>query len=175
MNLEQSHASPFSHLDPGLWRRTKSTHITLTVIGTLLLLPACCVFFALWQVSPYWSSFNDTEVIFPLGSALIGTFSGCFAWCALCFLFFMRCDVRCHRIVWKICAIFGYLTIPCATGWILWILSENAPPLFFFILAGILTAAIACARVGTRYSRLASDILERNRAAHRPVHGLQIK
>lgn len=157
------HYHPFTHLDPGVWKATKTAHITLTVIGTLLLAPALLVTAVFWNaLQSSYSMFKPGQDILILGSAMLGSISGGFAWCALCLLYFKRTDLRWQRIAWSTCAIFGYLTTPCIIGWIIWIL--NAEPDaggFMLILFGIFISSVACIILGRQNARLAARTLKR--------------
>lgn len=164
MSREPVHSNPFSHLDPSIWRTTKTAHITLTVIGTLLLLPASGVLIALWEFVGSSFAHADNGTVLALGSALIGTFSGCLAWWALCLLYFKKTDLRWQRIAWSLCAVFGFLTIPCLAGWIIWMLSEKAPAMVILILLAMFAVALACARLGRRYAALAKDRMSQGQA-----------
>lgn len=159
------HYHPFDHLDPGLWKATKSAHITLTVIGTLLLIPALFVTAVFWSsLQSSYSMFRDGEGVLILGSAMIGSISGGFAWCALCLLYFKRSDLRWQRIVWTTCAIFGYLTTPSIIGWIIWILNtEPDSGGFLLILFGIFISSVACMILGRQNANLAARSLTRRR------------
>jgi hypothetical protein len=159
--MRPSH-DPFQHLSQSIWKTTKLAHITFTVIGTLLLAPATIVMAVFWEsLRSSHSPWNEKEGLLIMASAMIGTISGVFAWCALCLLYFKRCDLRWQRIAWSVCAIFGFLTLPCITGWIIWAANEQFPPVFFLILVGILIVAITSAVVGTRYSQLARSLMKR--------------
>jgi hypothetical protein len=157
---------PFGHLDPSVWKASKVAHITLAVIGTILIFPAGLVFYVLSQALDYqYSFFSNPGTILLSGSALIGSVSGGFAWCALCLLFFKRCDLHWQRIAWTTCAIFGYLTTPCIIGWIVWIMSEQSSAdeavLIYF---GIFTTTVCCMVIGRKNARLAQQSLKRNLA-----------
>ncbi|MEM1082569.1 MAG: hypothetical protein AAGI48_00470 [Verrucomicrobiota bacterium] len=170
MTSEHQHAPDFPYLDHEFWLETKPTHIGLTILGGLLLFPAGLVFFILWEVTQVSSFLRDGEIILPLGSALIGACSGCFAWIALCLLFFKKTDLRWQRMAWKITSIFGFVTLPCLAGWFLWLLSESAPPPTYLILLFIGAIALASARNGRRFSALAR--LRMSEANRQPVSGM---
>ncbi|MFC7338810.1 hypothetical protein ACFQY0_16560 [Haloferula chungangensis] len=157
---------PFIHLDPGVWKATKAAHITLTVIGTLHLAPALLVLAVFWDSlqSDYSIIGRGAEEVLILGSAMLGTISGGFAWCALCLLYFKRNDLRWQRIAWTTCAIFGYLTTPCICVWILWILNEEpGAGGFLLILFGIFISSVSCIILGRQNARLAAQLLQRRR------------
>lgn len=170
MTLDPYSTSPFHHLDPNIWKATKSAHITLTVIGTLLLAPAALVLAVFWSsLQSNHLSFGGDEIMM-VGSAMIGTISGGFAWCALCLLYFKRSDLRWQRIAWSTCAIFGYLSTPCIIGWIVWLLS-NEPNSggFFLLLFGIFISSVACMVLGHQNARLATRFLNRRKFSAQPT------
>ena len=153
---------PYQHLDPGVWKATKPAHITLTVIGTLLLAPAGFVILVFWEaMGSSYMSFGSDEILL-VGSALAGSISGGLAWCALCLLYFKRCDLRWQRAAWSACAIFGYITTPCVFGWIIWVLNEEPDSGgFILILFGILISSLSCIFLGRQNARLAFRLLKR--------------
>ncbi|MGB6221776.1 hypothetical protein [Haloferula sp.] len=168
MHHASANHDPFRHLDPGIWQATKSAHITLTVIGTLLLAPAALVLAVFWSsLQSSYMNFGSDEILM-VGSAMTGAISGGFAWCALCLLFFKRSDLRWQRIAWTTCAIFGYLTTPCIIGWIIWILNhEPDSGGFILILLGIFISSVACMVLGRINARLAAHALKQKTVALR--------
>ena len=163
MTAQSSYYHPFQHLDPTIWKTSKAAHITLTVLGTLMLAPAGLVLLMFWEsMNSSWGVTSDAEALLAMSTGMIGSISGGFAWCALCLLYFKRNDLRWQRIAWRTCAVFGFLNLPCISGWIIWMASEHTPDEFLLILIAILIVTIACAVLGTKYARLAARIQHRH-------------
>ena len=161
--------SPYCHLDPSIWRVTKVTHITLTVVGTLFLIPAAGVIVIFWNLTGSLGSLlsDGTETTMLVSTAMIGTVSGVLTWCALCLLYFKRCDIRWQRITWTTCALFGYITTPCITCWILFFLiNEPATGAFQLLFIAILITSITCIVIGRANSRLAIRRLKYSNLNH---------
>ncbi|MGB1129347.1 MAG: hypothetical protein ACPG4K_04805 [Haloferula sp.] len=121
--------SPFEHLHPELWTRSKVSHITLFSIGTLLMIPGLYGLFAFAMLVTMWGMFAsslDAEEMLGIGSALASVCFGGIAWSGLGLLFFKRADVRWQRICWIMVVIFGFVCAPSAVGW--WISAAQELP-----------------------------------------------
>ncbi|BCX49756.1 hypothetical protein HAHE_36640 [Haloferula helveola] len=163
--------SPFRHLRPELWERSKVAHITLVSIGTLLLLPAAYVFFGMFIFITFvggmggssWGGM-DAETIFLMISAVGSAGFGVLAWSALGFLFFKRNDARWQRACWIFSAIFGGFTTPCAIGWLIYIgnQSPSGEEIVWVLLVFLIFLAVALSTLvlGMRYARAAHGALK---------------
>ena len=150
------HPSPFHHLRPELWKKTKVMHIILMTCGTLLMIP---VVYTMIGAAIYLFNFGSSirpylgDIMPGLISLMLSCCSGGLAWSALGLLFFKRSDARWQRACWAIVSVFGCITAPCAIGWWLYI-SEQIPTaradpgviwlhlIFLFITAVALQSAV---------------------------------
>lgn len=161
--------SPFSHLRPELWERSKIAHIVLFVVGTLLMIPAVYALIAVAIFMTMWGSFNsmlDGQEILGFVTGMASTCTGGLAWCSLGLLFFKRADARWQRFCWAVCSVFGFVAAPSTVGWWIYAASEFPTPseepdilwahgifLLLFIIA------VICAALGLRYARHAGKEL----------------
>lgn len=164
-DLPPNFHSPFDHLVPELWKRSKVSHITLFSAGTLLMIPGMYGLFAFVMLVSMWdmlsSSIGPKEML-GLISALASICTGCLAWCALGILFFKRADVRWQRWCWSLCAIYGFIATPSSIGW--WysagqeMPSPAAEPAVLWahlIFLFIFLVSVACAAWGVSHAKRA--------------------
>lgn len=167
MDSEPTPPDTFHQFDLSLWKRSKIAHITLVSIGTLLMIPACFVLVSIAIAIQRGMYPLIGEFFLHFLAAIAATTSCGFAWCALCLLFFKRCDAQWQRISWTICAISGYITFPATLLWIGTMIKESGNPMhptllaWMLLLFFILGIAIVCILLGHRYSRFAIHSLRR--------------
>ena len=152
----------FHGLDPALSKATRSTHIALVTIGTILMVPA------LFVIGLFGTVMLDSPTVLLRGeyfwaafTAVAGSTTGGIAWCALCLLLFKSTNPWWHRAIWPLCALFGAVTIPSALPWLMasnWDIEVSWIP-FTLILA--LISAIFCLIIGFRFTRLAHRSVKR--------------
>jgi hypothetical protein len=160
--MTRAELSLFNHLRPSLWRRSKVAHIVLFSLGSLMLLPACGVMIAFYQMQQYFGSsglagMKDLEA-FAFFSMIGSSCLGIVAWAAMGLLFFKRTDARWQRICWRCCSIFGWVATPSLIVMFVFAIDEGLPSeawWLFLILAAMLATSFAAGVFGQLFSRSA--------------------
>ena len=150
----------FSLPDPDLARATRTGHLVLFSIASLLVLPAAVVFFVVGAAltDGILGSISGEDALLLL-TAAIPSFSGTLAWIALGLLLTKPTYPRWHLKCWKFVLAFGISAIPCCLFWL--------PRAFGmagsleWITGFALLAAIAAIAVANRNLRLARESLAR--------------
>jgi hypothetical protein len=151
----------FSPPDPNLARATRTGHLVLFSVASLLVLPAALVFFVVGAAltNGILGSVSGKDVLLLL-TAAIPSISGTLAWIALGLLLTRPAYPRWHVACWKFVLAFGVSAIPCCLCWLLRV-SDVVVGGVAWVTVFALLAAIAAIAVASRNLRLARESLAR--------------
>ena len=154
--MENNDTLDFPYLEPELWERSRTLHIVLFVLGTLMLAPAALAVWGAWMMLEFEAA-NDTSGVLAVITATLGSGLGVFAWTAMGLLLMKRHDARWQRVCWNICAAFGGFNSLACLGWIIALVAENGPDALIMLMIALMLASIVALAGGIHHGRAARD------------------